>query len=660
MVHIIIDGKEIDVPPGLTILQACELAGVEIPRFCYHKRLSIAGNCRMCLVEIEKAPKLVSSCSFPIADKMVIHTNSPKVATARKGVMEFLLINHPLDCPICDQGGECDLQDQALAYGVGDSRFGQSKRSVTDKDMGPLVRTQMTRCIQCTRCVRFMHDVAGVPELGAIGRGEDMEIATCLENGLSSELSANIVDLCPVGALTFKPIAFEARSWEYKSFQTIDVMDAMGAHITAQVRHDKLFRILPRTCESINEEWISDKTRFVCDGLQNQRLDRPYIRDNGALREASWEEALGCVIAQIKAAQPQKIGAIAGDLACMESMQALKSIMQHLGSPHYDCRQDGSPIGIQERPTYLFNSSFLGIEKADALLLVGCDPRKEASVLNARIYQKWLKSSLPIFSIGWQTNWLYPVQNLGNNPKILNQLNETTLAQAQHPMVIVGAPALARPDGEAILSACWTLWSKLNAIRDDWNGFNVLHSVASRVGGLDIGFLPPKGGLSAPQMLSANLDVLYLLGADEFDKQSLNSAFIIYQGTHGDLGAQVADVILPSATYMEKYGTWTNTEGKTQNNTRVLPPPGQARDDVDILTRIFNMLGGGQTIPPFEVRPQATSTWDGQTMQHIQSQPFQPLMHDFYLTNPITRASLVMAQCSQAALTRNRKGGRIA
>ena len=458
MPKLTIDGKEVEVPAGYTVLQACEAVGIEIPRFCYHERLSIAGNCRMCLVAMERAPKPVASCAMPVADGMVVHTNTPAVQKMRKGVMEFLLINHPLDCPICDQGGECDLQDQAMAYGMDRSRYLENKRAVEDNDLGPLVETWMTRCIHCTRCIRFATEVAGVPELGATGRGEHMEVGTYVEKVLTSELSGNIIDLCPVGALTSKPYAYMARSWELKKTESVDVMDAVGCHIRVDARGPEVMRVVPRLNEEINEEWISDKTRFACDGLRNQRLDTPYVRKDGKLKPATWEDALAAVAAKLTGTPPNKIAAIAGDLADCESMYALKALMDQLGSKNLDCRQDGAQIDPSCRAGYLFNSTIAGIEQADALLLVGTDPRKEAPVLNARIRKRYLTGKLKIAAIGQRADLTYPYEHLGEGPASLNAMVAGELAfakalkAAEQPMLILGQGALARPDGAAVLT----------------------------------------------------------------------------------------------------------------------------------------------------------------------------------------------------------------
>src|SRR6185503_1603463 len=563
MPKISVDGKEIEVPADFTLLQACEAAGAEIPRFCYHERLSIAGNCRMCLVELKGSPKPVASCAWGVRDcrpgpngeAPVVLTTSPMVKKAREGVMEFLLINHPLDCPICDQGGECDLQDQAMGYGHAKfHRFDENKRAVTDKNMGPLVKTSMNRCIHCTRCVRFMAEVAGADEIGATGRGEDMEITTYLEHAISSEMSANIVDLCPVGALTSKPYAFNARPWELTKTESVDVMDAVGSAIRVDARGAEVMRVLPRVNEEINEEWIADKTRHAVDGLKRQRLDTPFVRKDGKLKPATWSEAFGAIAAKVKAAKPERMAAIVGDLVSAEPIKALKDLMLSLGVANLECRQDGAKIGGGSRQGYLFNTTIRGIDDADALLLVGTNPRWEAPIINARIRKAWLKNDLKIFRLGPPADLPFKVTELGNNAADLADVASKgaafdALKAAKRPMVIVGQGALSRPDGAAILAACAEIARNTGMIgpagEGGWNGLNVLHTAAARVGALDLGFVPQKGGKDMAGILDGagkgEIDFVYLLGADEFDTSRLGKAFVVYQGTHGDAGAQRAD-----------------------------------------------------------------------------------------------------------------------
>ncbi len=681
MTKLIVDGKEIDVPPQYTLLQACEAAGAEIPRFCYHERLSIAGNCRMCLVELKGSPKPVASCAWAVRDcrpgpngqPPEVSTRSPMVRKAREGVMEFLLINHPLDCPICDQGGECDLQDQAMAYGIDASRYRENKRAVEDKYMGPLVKTIMNRCIHCTRCVRFITEVAGVPELGAIGRGEDMEITTYLEHAMTSELQGNVVDLCPVGALTSKPYAFAARSWELSKTESIDVMDAVGSAVRIDTRGREVMRILPRVNELVNEEWISDKTRHVVDGLRSQRLDQPYIRSNGRLHPATWPEAFNLIAKRVSATSASRIGAISGDLAAVEEIYALKDLLARLGVVNFDCRQDGAALDpASGRATYLFNAGIGGIDDADALLLVGSNPRREAAVLNARIRKRWRMGSFPIGLIGERADLTYPYEYLGNGPPTLADVASgrhefaAALKRAQHPLVIVGMGALARADGAAIAALAARIAT--GAGTQDWNGYCILHTAAGRVGALDLGFTPGAGGHDARAMsASGTLDVLFLLGADEIDIEP--GPFVIYIGSHGDQGAHRADVILPGAAYPEKSAIYVNTEGRVQMARRASFPPGEAREDWAILRALSEVLG--RRLPynslaalrrtMFAAYPHlarldeiaAASRGDIVALAARAGTPVDaPLVScidDFYFTNPIARASAIMAECSAVA-----------
>ena len=689
MPKLIIDGKEHDLPNGITLIQACELAGIEIPRFCYHERLSIAGNCRMCLVEVAGMPKPVASCAMSVNDlrpnregtPTTIITDSPTVKKAREGVMEFLLINHPLDCPICDQGGECDLQDQTMAYGFDASRFADNKRAVEDKYLGPLIETYMTRCIHCTRCIRFMTEVAGVEELGAIGRGEDMEITTYLEHGMMSELSGNVVDLCPVGALTSKPYAFMARPWELTKTQSIDVMDAQGCNIRVDSRGREVLRILPRVNDAINEEWISDKTRHVWDGLRVQRLDRPYLRRNGRLEAVTWDEAFRAIAEVLRELDGERFAAIAGDLAAAEEMFALKLLAGQLGSPNIDCRQDGAKLDpARGRATYLFNATIEGIDHADAILLIGTNPRHEAPVLNARILKRWrqIQGKLPLGLIGTQADLTYAYEHLGAGPETLAKLADGShafldkLKGAERPLVIVGQAALARPDGTAVLSLAAKAAMVMGAVKPDidWNGFSVLHTAAARVAGLDLGLVPSEGGRDVGAILEgaekSEIDLVYLLGADEIDTDRLGKAFVIYQGSHGDRGAHRADVILPSAAYTEKDAIYVNTEGRPQMTARAVFPPGDAREDWKIIRALSGVLG--QSLPfntVNELRAKMFATCphlamldqilpaDSSAIETLAAKGgktgrkrFGETLTDFYLTNPIARASEIMADLS--------------
>ncbi|MCH8183455.1 MAG: NADH-quinone oxidoreductase subunit G [Proteobacteria bacterium] len=672
MATLTIDGAEVTVEDGITVLQACDLAGIEIPRFCYHERLSIAGNCRMCLVEMERSPKPIASCAMPVADGMVIRTNTPSVRKAREGVMEFLLINHPLDCPICDQGGECDLQDQAMAYGRDRNRFQENKRAVKDKDLGPLVATIMTRCIHCTRCIRFATEIAGVEELGAMGRGEHMEVGTYVENALTSELSGNMIDLCPVGALTSKPYAFTARSWELRKTESIDVLDAVGSNIRVDARGREVVRVLPRLNEDVNEEWISDKTRFAYDGLSRQRLDTPYVRQGGKLKPATWEAAFAAIAERLKGVDGSKIAAIAGDLACAESMLALKDLMAALGSVHIDCRQDGAKLDAANRSSYLFNTTIAGIEEADACLLVGTNPRWEATLVNARLRKRWLAGGFPVGLIGAPVDLTYDVQHLGAGPATLKEIFDgrhdfaQVLKAAERPMIILGMAALARKDGAEILAAGVEIAEAFGMVGDGWNGFNVLHTAAARVAGLDLGFVPGEGGRDVEAILTGaqdgGIEAVYLLGADEIDMNRLGEAFVIYQGHHGDAGAHRADVILPGAAYTEKEATYVNLEGRVQRTARAIFPPGEAREDWTILRALSAELGHAlpydslaalrtrleDAAPSFAergtVRPAAWQPFTA-TGQMLDA-PFGAAVDDFYMTDPICRASETMAKCS--------------
>jgi len=685
MAKLKVDGKEITVPDHYTLLQAAEEAGAEVPRFCFHERLSIAGNCRMCLVEVKGGPpKPQASCAMGVRDLRPgpngeppeIFTNTPMVKKAREGVMEFLLINHPLDCPICDQGGECDLQDQAMAYGMDSSRFYENKRAVEDKYIGPLVKTIMTRCIHCTRCIRFTTEVAGISELGLIGRGEDAEITTYLEQAMTSELQGNVIDLCPVGALTAKPYAFQARPWELTKTESIDVMDAVGSAIRVDSRGREVMRILPRNNDAVNEEWISDKTRFIWDGLRTQRLDRPYVRRNGRLVPASWGEAFTAIRDAVSRTSPEKIGAIAGDLAAVEEMYALKLLMEALGSKNLDCRQDGAALDpALGRASYIFNPTIEGIEQADAIVIIGSNPRFEASVLNARIRKHWrARNDLPIGVIGDVGDLRYDHEILGSGPDSLRDLADgngrffKVLRKASHPLIIVGQGALARADGGAVLAQAARLAGAVDAVRPDWNGFAVLHTAAARVGGLDLGFVPGEGGKNVGEMLGGT-DVLFLLGADELEMARTGNAFVVYIGTHGDAGAHRADVILPGSAYTEKSGTYVNTEGRVQQTSRAGFAPGDAREDWAVLRALSDVLGRKL---PFDSLPQlrarlygefphfaridAIDTGDEADIARVAklggrlgAGAFTSPVKDFYLTNPIARASAVMAECSALA-----------
>ncbi len=669
MPKLTIDGIEIEVEAGTSILQAAEQLGIEIPRFCYHDRLSVPANCRMCLVELEGAPKPVASCAMACGDNMVVKTSSERVKKARSGVMEFLLINHPLDCPICDQGGECDLQDQAYAYGGDGSRYEEAKRAVSGKDISPVIKTFMTRCINCTRCVRFVEEIAGVPVLGQMNRGEDAKIDTFVGRMVESELSGNLVDVCPVGALTSKPYNYKARPWELKKVETIDVMDGLGCNIRVDVRGNEVMRVLPRLHEEINEEWIDDKTRYSYDGLKKNRLDRPYVRDvsSGKLRESSWEEALSVVAGKLKEADKSKIGAMAGNLCDVEAMMALKDFMVSIGCNNIDCRVDGMNILPENRGDYLFNAGIAGIEEADAILLVGTNPRKDAAILNARIRKHWLNKNVPIALIGEYAELNYDYEYLGDNPADLKSFKgaRTGFAKifkdAKNPMLILGSDALTRSDAAAIYGLAREIAGE---------GFNVLHKVASRVGGLDIGFLPQKDGMNAIDMFEASvsgaLDVLYLFGVDEVNLDLMvgRNTFVIYQGHHGDHGAMRADVVLPGVAYTEKEAIYVNTEGRSQLSRKAVCALGDAKEDWKIIRALSEKYG--RKLPydnilqlrerifadypflaEFDVKPDAKMSKIIKNYGEIdKNQKFYSLTPDFYMTNPICRSSKVMAECS--------------
>ncbi len=677
MPKITIDGTEYEVDAGMTILQACEQAGKEVPRFCYHDRLSIAGNCRMCLVQMERSPKPVASCAMPVGDGMVVYTDTPEVKKMRQGVMEFLLLNHPLDCPICDQGGECDLQDQAMAYGMDHGRYKENKRAVEDKYMGPLIKTIMTRCIHCTRCVRFTTEVAGVTDMGLIGRGENAEIVSYLDHAVSSELSGNVIDLCPVGALTSKPYAFSARPWELKKTESVDVSDAQGCAIRVDARGPEVMRVLPRLNEDVNEEWISDKARYWVDGLKRQRLDRPYVRVKGKLHPATWPEAFSAIAKAVKGKQGSEIAAIAGDLADCESMLVLKELMVGLGSTNIDCRQDGSQVDPKVRASYVFNSTIAGIEDADALLIVGANPRWEAPVLNARIRKRHLQGKFSIAAVGPAVDLSYPVDWLGEGADILAEIANGShpfadvLKNAEKPMIIVGSGAVARPDGAAVLGLARQVAETTGMVVEGWNGFNVLQRAASRVGGLDLGFVPGEGGRDTAAILdgaaSGDIKVVYLLGADEIDTTSLDKPFVIYQGHHGDAGAHVADVILPGAAFTEKNATYVNLEGRVQRGQLAVYPPGDAREDWKIVRALSDALnatlpyttlgdvrqGLVKANPVFQgiddIQP---ADWAEFGAPGAVSGDFTYPIANFYMTDPISRCSATMAECTDEILGR--------
>jgi NADH-quinone oxidoreductase subunit G len=658
-----VDGIEVEVPQGATVLQACEAAGKEIPRFCYHERLAIAGNCRMCLVEVKPGPpKPQASCALPAADNQEITTTSLTVKKAREGVMEFLLINHPLDCPICDQGGECDLQDQAMAYGRGHNRYDENKRAVQEKYMGPVVKTYMTRCIHCTRCIRFSEQVAGVEELGAIGRGENMEVTSYLEHALTSELSGNVVDLCPVGALVSRPYRFEARPWELRKTPAIDVMDAVGTNIRLDARMREVMRALPRVNEDVNEEWASDKTRHAVDGLLRRRLDRPWIRVDGKLREASWNDAFA-KIAEIAGTAGTSVAAVAGDLVDVETMYAARQLVAAMGSQLIEGRQTGLAYDAASIGAVNFNTTIAGLETADFVLLVGTNPRWEATLVNTRI-RKAVRNGAAVVAIGPEVDLTYPVTWLGNDLSLLGNLPEAVteaLRGAARPAVIVGGAALKVPGGQA---AALALASAFNLVRPDWNGFNVLHTAAARTGGLMLGFAQP-GGMAA--LAQAAPKLLFLLGADEMDYAPFAGSFKVYVGHHGDRGAAAADLILPGAAYSEKHGIHVNLEGRVQFSEKAVDPPGDAREDWSIFRALSDVLGHKLPFDNFdELRERlfaedprfaepglVTFDWLPPSLEPVSISEGTGMTYpiqDYYLTNPIARASPTLQRCSAEIL----------
>ena len=670
MPKIKINGKDIEFQKGMTVLQACELADVEIPRFCYHEKLSIAGNCRMCLVEIEKSPKPIASCAMPAAEGMNIKTNSTLVEKARKGVMEFLLANHPLDCPVCDQGGECDLQDQSMYYGVDKSRFVENKRQVKEKYMGPLIKTQMTRCIHCTRCVRFATEVAGVPEIGAVGRGENMEITTYLEKAMESELSANVIDLCPVGALTSKPYAFEARPWELKKTESVDVMDAVGSNIRVDSYNWEVKRILPRLNNDINEEWISDKTRYSCDGLLKQRLDIPYVKKNNKLQKSSWDEVISILVNKINSTNPSEIGGHIGDMVSMENALAFKKFFSVLKSSNLEFREREFYINSNEKSNYIFNSSIKGIEDSDLIFLIGTNPRHEATMLNARIRKTYSQNKTPIFSIGNPGDLTYDYTVIGNSTddikKILNKEVEfaNKLLASKKPLIIIGESALELKSGKYIAEEFKKFLKKNNFISKDWNAFNILPQNASTVGLIDLQVLPKneeEKKLFFEKLKNNRFKILYLLGSDNLDIKK-NNEFIIYQGSHGDRGAEIADLILPSAAFTEQNGLYENLEGRLQECKKASYPIGEALEDWKIFNLILKKLEKSQNVSNFDslrkdvlnIIPNFTelnelpsfkeSEFENKAIDFV-SEKINIKELDYFFTNAISRSSKTMSEC---------------
>ncbi len=672
MPKITINGKEIEFEKGMTVLQACELADVEIPRFCYHEKLSIAGNCRMCLVEMEKSPKPIASCAMPATEGMNIKTNTTLVEKARKGVMEFLLANHPLDCPVCDQGGECDLQDQSMYYGIDKSRFVENKRQVKEKYMGPLIKTHMTRCIHCTRCVRFATEVAGVPEIGAIGRGENMEITTYLEKAMESELSANVIDLCPVGALTSKPYAFEARPWELKKTESIDVMDAVGSNIRVDTYNWEVKRILPRLNNDINEEWISDKTRYACDGLLKQRLDTPYIKKDNKLQKSTWDEAIDLILNKIKSVQPDEIAGHIGDMVNLENALGFKKFFKALNCNNIEFREKKFYINSSEKSNYIFNSSIKGIEESDLILLVGTNPRHEATMLNARIRKTFAQKRVPIYSVGNPGNLTYDYTVIGNKTDLIKKIinNESDfskkLLSAKKPLIIIGESVLELKSGKYIFEGLKNFLKNNNFINKDWNSFNFLPQNASTIGLIDLKVLSKEDEENFSffeKLNNKRFKILYLLGSDNLEFKK-NNEFIIYQGSHGDRGAEIADVILPSAAYTEQNGLYENLEGRVQECKKASYPIGDALEDWKIFNLIFKKFGKEENllnfsllrkeilnfIPNFSKLNELPFYKDSQKESftgNFLSEDIVIKELDYFYTNSISRASKTMSECRQ-------------
>jgi NADH-quinone oxidoreductase subunit G len=670
MLKLKVNNIDVEVEEGLTVLQACEKAGVEIPRFCYHEKLSIAGNCRMCLVEMEKSPKPVASCAMPAAEGMNIKTNTTFVEKARKGVMEFLLANHPLDCPVCDQGGECDLQDQSMFYGVDKSRFKENKRAVPEKNMGPLIKTQMTRCIHCTRCVRFATEVAGVPELGAIGRGEDMQITTYLEQSMQSELSANVVDLCPVGALTSKPYVFEARPWELKKTETIDVMDAIGSNIRVDTYDWEVKRVLPIINEDINEEWISDKTRYACDGLLNQRLDTPFIKYNGKFEKASWEEVYKIIKSKFENTSKEKVCGFVGDLTNMETGYIFKEFFDRtLDSQNYESRSDNRFLDIGKRENYLFNSTINGIEESDLIFLIGTNPRYEATILNARIRKSYLNNNTKIISLNNLGDLTYPYESLDGKTKTLKDIFDGNheiskkIISANNPIIIMGESLLNLSSSRYFFNSIKNFLTKNKKINEEWNSFNILSCDASTVGNYDLGIINESNNL-LEDLQNHKFDIVYLIGQDNlnFDKKD---EFIIYQGSHGDKGAEIADIILPGSAYTEQEGYFTNLEGKLQKAYKASYPPGDAKEDWQIINELAELMNNRKL---FNDKEELESSMlnhlnlqkekqinEEDKVNKIDENEFQDEVltvnvKDYYFSNVVARSSKTMIECNNSKI----------
>ncbi len=674
MLKLKVNDIEVEVEEGLTVLQACEKAGAEIPRFCYHEKLSIAGNCRMCLVEMEKSPKPIASCAMPATDGMVIKTNTPKIEKSRKGVMEFLLANHPLDCPVCDQGGECDLQDQSMFYGIDKSRFKENKRAVPEKNMGPLIKTQMTRCIHCTRCVRFATEIAGVPELGAIGRGEDMQITTYLEQSVQSELSGNVIDLCPVGALTSKPYVFEARPWELKKTQTIDVMDAVGSNIRVDTYDWEVKRVLPVINEDINEEWISDKTRYACDGLLNQRLDTPYIKYNNKFEKASWDEVYKIIKSKIENANKDKICGFVGDLTNMETSFIFKEFLERtIDTKKYDFRSSKRFIDNFKRENYLFNSSINGIEEADLILLIGTNPRFEATMINARIRKAYLSNNTRVISLNDLGDLTYNYQSLNGKIKTIKDIFENNdelskeIIESKKPMIVFGESFFKIKSAGYLFNLSKEFLSKNNKLNDDWNPINILSVDAGTVGNLDLDIID-KSDKILDELHENKFEIIFLLGQDNLDFKKKDE-FIIYQGSHGDRGAEIADIILPGAAYTEQSGHYTNLEGKLQKAYKASYPPGDAKEDWQIINDLAEIMNNRKLFNDKDElessmfnylkvnKDQQTSELDNELNESDFTDEFLKVDYkDYYFSNVIARSSKTMLECNNAKIDLKKTG----
>ncbi len=672
MLKLKVNDIEVEVEDGLTVLQACELAGAEIPRFCYHEKLSIAGNCRMCLVELEKSPKPIASCAMPAADGMIIKTNTEKVEKSRKGVMEFLLANHPLDCPVCDQGGECDLQDQSMFYGIDKSRFKENKRNVPEKYMGPLIKTQMTRCIHCTRCIRFATEVAGVPELGAIGRGEDMQITTYLEKAMESELSANVIDLCPVGALTSKPYVFEARPWELKKTETIDVMDAVGSNIRVDTYGWEVKRVLPRINEEINEEWISDKTRYACDGLKNQRLDVPYFKTKNKFEKISWKESYLKIFDKISNTPSEKIAGITGDMTNMESLFAIKEFFEKtIKSKNLDSRSDNFYVNSKNRSNYIFNSKITGIEEADLIILIGTNPRYEATILNSRIRKAHLNNNIDIFSLGNVGELTYPYTEFENSTKIINEIvnDEHKLSdlikQSKKPIIVLGQSLLKMKSAPYVFEELKKYLLANKKISNQWNALNILSNNASTVGAYDLGIFSSNNGNNntLEKIKNNEFDIIFLFGQENLKFKKKNE-FIIYLGSHGDRGAEMADIILPSAAYTEQDGYFTNLEGRMQKAYNASYPPGEAKEDWQIINELAASLKRKNLYTNKEELINVMKNYLKLNKDKIFEVPNYEFINekiyiddlDYYHSNSIARASKTMSDCKKSSSNLKKTG----